>query len=182
MIFDKMKLKKVRGPKMWIEERRPDREDAEQIADDMVAHAIISFRDDVLRPGRWSPDRGASLKTFFVMACLYEFPNAYRRWLSEQSPSDEVSLDQLAEFDPDLTKLLAPAALVNPADIAQLRDTTVRSLEAFVRDNRTRAMLYLQARRYHQHEIAEFLGVTEKAVERALARQRAYRATKLERR
>jgi hypothetical protein len=81
-----------------------------------------------------------------------------------------------------LTRFLKPAGLVNPADIAEVRDRAMRSLNAFVKDDRTRAMLYLQAQGYRQHEIAEILGVTEKAVEHGLARQCQYRATKVERR
>lgn len=61
------------------------REIAEQLAADTVAVALIKFRDTVLMPCRWQPDRGASLSTFFIGQCLLRWANVYRQWRRAES-------------------------------------------------------------------------------------------------
>lgn len=57
------------------------REAAEDLAQETVAIAIVKFRDTVLIPRKWDPNRGASLSTFFIGQCLLRFPNVWRAWL-----------------------------------------------------------------------------------------------------
>lgn len=63
--------------------RFKDDDDINEVAYDTVAAAIKAFRDDVLIPMKWDPTKGASLKTYFIGMCRFQFPNAYRRWLAE---------------------------------------------------------------------------------------------------
>lgn len=59
--------------------RRPprpiDHDDATELACETVAASLVYFRDRVLVPRSWDPARGASLKTFFVGACVLVFAN-----------------------------------------------------------------------------------------------------------
>lgn len=56
---------------------------ADELAGETVAVALKKFRDTVLARGKWDPNKGASLRTFFIGQCLIRFPNIYRHWLTE---------------------------------------------------------------------------------------------------
>jgi len=59
-------------------------DDAEELALETVACALVSYRKKILMGGRWDPRRGASIKTYFIGHCLLTFPNIYRAWLREE--------------------------------------------------------------------------------------------------
>jgi hypothetical protein len=81
--------------------RRWGSEEADELALETVATAIVKFRQNVLLPGRWTPERGASLKTFFVGQCLIRFANVYRRWLHETRPDPATGARVLALDEDD---------------------------------------------------------------------------------
>lgn len=134
---------------------------AEGLANETVARALRSFRETVLIPGRWDPDRGASIKTFFIGQCLFRFPNIYRSWLKA-----EVYTDHLVD---DLTILDRPVSggpPTDPADLAVIR----QEVDILLADapNRTKTMLVLLAAGWTQADIAALLGLTENAVQHAV--------------
>lgn len=135
------------------------REDREDLAHDTVVHALIKFREQVLVPGRWKPEKGAALKTFFIGQCLIRFPNFYRAWLQQQAEHRRILLtdDPAADLD---------RALGDVADGVARRDTIDRELAKL--GPRLSTIVLLTERGYDQTEIAQRLGTTRKAVERAL--------------
>lgn len=147
---------------------RPDV--AEELASETVAKALYCFRQTVLIPGRWDPARGASIKTFFIGQCLIRFPNIYRTWLRK-----EVSRDLLVD---DLAIIDRPASGGPPTDPVELavirQEIDTRLADA---PPRTRTMLVLLAAGWTQQDIGALLGLTEKAVQHAVAyyRQRLTR-------
>jgi hypothetical protein len=68
----------------WGLKRTAD--DAQELANETVARAVVAFREKVLIPRCWTPEKGASLKTFFVGQCVFQFPNVYRAWEVETYP------------------------------------------------------------------------------------------------
>jgi hypothetical protein len=60
------------------------RDDRLEIAIEATARGLRYFVDRVLRPGRWDPGRGATLRTFFIGACLLQFSNVFELWATEQ--------------------------------------------------------------------------------------------------
>ena len=80
------------------------REDRSELSSETVARAVDFFREKVLRAGTWDHTRGATLKTYFVGACLSQFPNVYQLWQAERrrwNSCPSVSID-----DPDVPGLL----------------------------------------------------------------------------
>ncbi|MFC1407503.1 MULTISPECIES: hypothetical protein [Streptacidiphilus] len=61
-----------------------EREDRIEIADLTVARALMYFHDNVLLPGLWDPEAGTTLTTFFMGACVLQFPNQFRRVMMER--------------------------------------------------------------------------------------------------
>ena len=139
---------------------RPDV--AEELANETVAKALRSFRDTVLIPGRWNPARGASLKTFFIGQCLIRFPNIYRAWLKDEIHTD-LLVDELTVFD-------RPASSGSPTDPALLA-VLRQEVDVLLADAspRVRTMLTLLLAGYTQADVANLLGLTENAVQKALA-------------
>jgi hypothetical protein len=60
------------------------RDDRLEIAIETTARGLRYFVDNALRAGRWDPRRGATLRTFFVGACLLQFSNVFELWATEQ--------------------------------------------------------------------------------------------------
>ena len=73
-------------PERW------SREDRLEIAVETTARALKHFTGEVLKPRRWNPARGASLKTYFVGSCVLQFPNVYNVWRTEQRPWSVVEV------------------------------------------------------------------------------------------
>ena len=60
------------------------REDRSELSAETVGRALVFFREKVLRAGAWDHARGAAIKTYFIGACLCQFPNVYQAWQAER--------------------------------------------------------------------------------------------------
>jgi len=127
-----------------------------------VAEAIAAFRDRVLRNGNWDPDRGASLRTYFIGQCLLRFPRVYKNWLRAEKGMDLASLpedDQITDQGPGPealaeTRLLLASAVAVPAMMKVAR------------------VLLLVESGYRQDEIARRLDMSISSIESLLYRHR----------
>lgn len=141
---------------------------AGSIANEVVARAIVKFRDDVLAKGKWNPDRPgrvASLKTFFIGQCLIQYPNAARAWLTEQEQAPALLReDELA--------IAAPLAL-EPATETAIRDVTASALQHGATNERAARILALDSLGYSRKDIAAELGSSPDSVASILKRERA---------
>lgn len=151
---------------------RPFAEDEiEGLADETVAEALHHFRDRVLMKHKWDGQRGASLRTYFIGQCVLRFPNIYRAFRRDvvehgHEPTDDLEpLTRLGDMRPGPERHVVPHV------------TAVEAL-ASVKNPKVRRAMVMTAEGWPQSDIAEVLGVTEKAVERMLANER----TRLERR
>jgi DNA-directed RNA polymerase specialized sigma24 family protein len=137
-------------------------EDVRELASITVADAIDSFREKVLRTGSWDPDRGASLKTFFIGQCLLRFPRVYQKWLRDEQAwllTDEPESHGVVDssLGPEAlaeTRLLLAGALAEPSSLKLAR------------------VLFLMDTGYGQAEIARRLGTTVGSIESLLYRHR----------
>ena len=69
-----------RCPMEWF-----DNGAGEELANLTAAEAIRYFKDKVLVTGRWNARRGASLATYFVGQCKFQFANVYKTWRHDQA-------------------------------------------------------------------------------------------------
>jgi DNA-directed RNA polymerase specialized sigma24 family protein len=140
-----------------------DEDTAEELANETVALALVAFRDKVLVPGRWDASRGASLSTFFVGQCLMQFGNVYRRWRTEY-----VSRPEAVEPESDVFH----STVEDVAHQSAIKDEARRVL-SLVKDPRAREAFWRHAVNGEPFPvIAGRLGMTEKAVEKMIARAR----------
>ena len=116
----------------------------------------------VFEERRWTPDRRASLKTYFVNACILQFPRLYREWLDQRKAVRPAGL----EIDPD-----SGDSALDPAITVVLRDEVTRML-AKIADPQVREVLVLRGVGYTAEDAARQAGLTPKAAEGRLARIR----------
>lgn len=100
-------------PRSWL-----DDDEVQEMAGETVALALNKFKK-VLQAGTWNPARGASLATFFVGQCKYQFCNVYRAWFTREQRLREVPV----VFDTEQVNRSDPAAgTVGMGDAATILD------------------------------------------------------------
>lgn len=143
-------------------------DDRLEIAIETTARGLRFFVDHVLKPGRWDYQRGTTLRTYFIGACLLQMPNVFDGWLTEQrhwaQVNDEIPLDDAAGGDPQWA---------DPTGDAVLRACEIREWLDSITDPKTRhaAWLVLAHQASHQ-EAGEAVGLSADAVEGRLYRLR----------
>ena len=147
------------GSQTWLDFTQADRED---FALNMVAGALPVFTTSVFEKRCWTPGRGASLKTYFVNACILQFPALFRAWLDQRQAVRPSGLD-LASGCGDLA--------LDPAITVVLRDEVDRML-AKIADPQLQEVLILRGAGYTAAAAARQAGLTAKAAEGRLARIR----------
>lgn len=165
------RLCRERGRPTSIEELRTmqwDTDELSELAIETVAHGIYYFYTEVLQPGRWKPERKATLKTFFVGSCVLQFPNAYRRWLRDgyqwrQTVDCAGLLDDLQLHGRQDDQTAPP--VINRLYVHHLLDT--------ITDPQTRAAAHLVSWGYTHAEAGARVGLSERAVEGRFRRIRA---------
>jgi DNA-directed RNA polymerase specialized sigma24 family protein len=146
------------GSEAWLDFTTADRE---EFARDMVADALPVFTKAVFEEQRWSPGRGASLKTYFVNACILQFPRLYREWLDQRRTVRPAGLEIDLNGDPAR----------DPAITVALRDEVTRMLGK-IADRQIQEVLVLRGAGYTAEDAARQAGLTPKAAESRLARIR----------
>jgi DNA-directed RNA polymerase specialized sigma24 family protein len=165
LIMEKVKRHSFGGLPSLDQKELADPNNAQTLADETVAIALRAFREDVLIPGKWDPDKGASIKTFFVGQCLMQFPNVYRRWHRE----NYTDAPRLTE-DGDLSTHIDVIQNVESEAITQER---LRKAFARIKDPRVRDAFVMIAAGLTHEEVGVKLNVTSKTVERMIANERA---------
>lgn len=142
-------------------------EEIDELKGETVAKALHHFRRDVLMKRKWDSTRGASLRTYFVGQCIMRFANIYRDFRKNEVHARGASRVHDHELLLDLGRVHKDDFQIAAAH----RDEIERALND-VKDDRVRQAMLMTAVDKSQAEIAEFLGITEKAVERMLSNER----------
>lgn len=150
------------------------RHEAADVATMLVAESLGSFHDKVLLQGRWMPEKGANLTTYFIGWCLLQFHSVYRSWLVQRKHDAPVT--GAVGFDlerHDHGGFEDPARSVVALDAARrVLDTAVGSSRRASTRRQTATILPLLAAGHSHAQVAALLGTTERAVEGHLARLR----------
>jgi hypothetical protein len=134
-------------------------DEASAMANEIIARALNTFRDSVLRPGRGSPAGRVSLNVMFIAQCILQFPNVYRHWQIEKKrlraddPYDGLEEMEFMVSSPD----------GDPAGLVMIREEIAHALEHYVKDRRVKHAFLPWG--YSRGESGVMLGVTEKALD-----------------
>jgi DNA-directed RNA polymerase specialized sigma24 family protein len=136
--------------------------DREEFVRDMVADALPVFTRAVFGDRHWAAARGASLKTYFVNACILQFAQLHRQWLDQRRVVQPAGLE---------IEAASTRPVLDPAVTIALRDEVDRLL-AGITDPQLREVLILRGAGYSAEDAARQAGLTPKAAEGRLARLR----------
>ncbi|WP_345475900.1 hypothetical protein [Actinoallomurus oryzae] len=136
--------------------------DRDDLAYEMVADGMLVFTRGVFEDRRWSPAGGASLKTYFVNACVMQFPSLYRKWWNHRRRVRPIGLLP----DPD-----RHGGPIDPAVQVAAEDEASRVLKQ-IDDEKMRKVLSLRAIGFTATAAAKEAGLTPKAAESWMGRYR----------
>ncbi|MCG5220608.1 hypothetical protein [Streptosporangium sp. KLBMP 9127] len=142
--------------------RRHSQDDIDQLAFELAEEGIKRFRRTV-EEGRWSPDGGAALTTYYVGGCLIAFEAVYRRWCKSKVSDGGVQRVGLAD-DLDGLPTLRPARMRGPEEQVVVWDEIRRTMGK-IKDPQMRQVVWDRGQGYTQAEAATRNGLTEKAAE-----------------
>lgn len=149
----------------WVREHLARDCDARlELAMDVVAKALVLFREQALVRERWTPTGGAVLSTYFVGCCVLAFSNVFRAWLKEQEAGRR---DRRIEIDPSMQ-----AVPTDPADVVCAMDTFCQLLESAPSDTGRALLAELVVQDKPYAVLAERFGMTEAAVKQMIYRFR----------
>lgn len=163
-VFAKLRERGRGGLPEPFDDQLRDHETASELAMETVAFALRNFRSYVLIPGRWDPDKGASIRTYFIGQCLIQFANVYRRWHTETYPKTDWSY-----FKNEA--VLAARGYEHVEDDVQLKTSVDSTLSAVGKDL-VKEMLVLYGAGHTHAEIGRALGTSTKKVEMAIRNER----------
>jgi hypothetical protein len=159
VIFEKCVQKGIRHFSGTPKLRRFPYDEAEDLAQEVLREAVDHFRDDVLRPGKWDPRKGASLKTYFIGQCLLRFPGCYARWFTGYAKHATSRRTGVVRLD---------VSAMDPSAVAIRRARIAHALTDL--DPETRLILELRAQKYRLDEIAELMETSVPAIKSKLHR------------
>ena len=160
------KAKALTGYGLGRIEGWPDPQTVDDLAADTVVAALEYFRDKVLKTHRWQSSGGASLGTFFIGQCLYQFANIYRSALRAERERIEQAVTPMAELPEDNFDIIKG---IEETIVA--RDAVAEAM-AQLSTSRARRALFLEEVGYTQREIADQLGLPDaKSVENLIGYQ-----------
>lgn len=137
----------------------------EELATMTVALALPRFKQRALIDGGWTHQGGASLPTYFMGACLYVFPNEFRRWRAQRSRWNRQDRNET------FTREVDHAQTSNPAILAVGNLQVADHLHRI--SPREAAIVAMKIDGYTLEEIAQTLGeASVRAVEGVLYRWR----------
>ena len=136
-------------------------EEVEELANLVVGEALGTFRERVLKTHRWDPQKGASLKTYFVGHCCIRFVGVFRRWKAEEGTASAARRSRTFIFDPAVGTA-QPGVLAPDIEVVRLDEFT--HLVDHIHDPITRSIFILKAQGYTDAEIAEALETSVPAV------------------
>jgi len=154
------------GPGRW------SRDDRIEIAVETVARALKFFLDQVLKPGRWDHRRGASLRTYFVGACLFQFPNVFAVWAGEQKRWHAINDGTVSPDDAE-TPTARYVSSSDPTCETVLRQEESQAVLSAIKDTKIRAAVQMVVHGFTFAEAARALGLGPRALEGRLYRLRS---------
>lgn len=124
-----------------------------------VSKAIRAFREDVLPNGKWHPDKGAALRTYFIGQCLIRYIDVAKTW-KRQNAADERLLSALSLQSKDSLNHSSFGSVEADVVYSEMMDTRLSR----IKNDDARVALLMQLDGYKIREIAEHLRRTEKSV------------------
>ncbi|MGH3166029.1 MAG: hypothetical protein ACRDN0_09065, partial [Trebonia sp.] len=151
--------------------RSMSRDDRLEVAAETIARALRLFIG-ALKDGRWDHRKGATLRTYFIGACLLQLPNVFSTWVGEQRRWGHLELIEPGDED----AAGHPDARSDPTAAAVIRSELTAAMLADITDPLTRKAAERVMHGYSYAEAGEAAGLSATAVEGRLYRLRKGRS------
>ncbi|WP_331722780.1 hypothetical protein OG848_47380 (plasmid) [Streptomyces canus] len=138
----------------------------DEIAHDSVQNAVALFTDDYLPAGQWDPDKGAGMRTYFAVTCMFSFRDAFKKWVGGYRRHLALTASAVLESD-------RVGRGLSPDDAVIYRLTIQRILQDASWEARAICSLIFE-QKMNQKEIGAELGMTSRAVEGHMRRLRTH--------
>jgi RNA polymerase sigma factor (sigma-70 family) len=139
------------------------RDDLLDLAHDILFAGHRLFWEHGIEKRRWVRSKGASLKTYYLNACIREFPNIYRRWQRGQQRWQRV------ELAPDLVDI-ADTTTYEDSGYASNNFVILRELLAQLDPDDQLLLWWKYIHGYSHEQLAHIVGKTPKSIESAIYR------------
>lgn len=148
-----------------LEDLATDSDLREELASMTVARALPRFRQQALVDSGWNTEGGASITTYFMGACVYDFPNEFRRHRAAEARHHRALRREKELYQPRVSTVsLAQEIVGNIGVLDELQE---------IDDPRVQAVVALTLDGYSQEEIRELVDITTiRAVEGLVYRWR----------
>ena len=145
-----------------------DPDQCEELAMETAAVSLTFFRNRVLLRQCWDVTAGATIATYFVGACLLQFPNVFRRWRREQQRwRDGLAREAL---HCGAGRGLGDDPAEDPLNVVVNTTTVMEELNRMPQELRNAMALVLDGHTFT--EAAAMLGTSPRAIEGRLYRYR----------
>lgn len=156
--------------RVWLEPlNHYDRED---LASETVMSAHRLFLRMGLRGGHWTPEKGATLQTYFTGAAKLGFKNAYRRWERQKLRNGDLLVEAREDEDQEDVLSRIPSREPGPERMADLKDQVARVWRLMKDDERLQAVMLGRGDGLTERAAAELAGVSVKVAETRSSRFR----------
>ncbi|MEO3843208.1 hypothetical protein [Streptomyces sp. B22F1] len=147
-------------------------DDRAEVATDTVIAGLDLFVEYGLIRGKWAPDGGASLTTYFVGACIRSFQRVYIRWFrGVQTGQAELDRSVTDHDSASADREIPDQRATDPFYAAATHDE-IKHILPYITDTKVRRGLALRALGYTQQQAAAEVGLTERALEGRISRLR----------
>lgn len=144
-------------------------DDRYEVVDDCLMEALEAFRINALAGRRWSPAKGAALRTYYVGACVLAFRKVYEAWSKQHTAAQRTRTYTGVDDDP--VAAIPDQRVADPCHTAVIHDTIDRILPLLATPELRKAVAWRGAG-CTQEEAASLAGLSVKALEGRLARVR----------
>ncbi|SRR6266487_1102173 len=142
------------------------------ISNATVSSAIQLFAKNAVIAGKWQPEQGASLKTFFIGACILTFTNEFNRWANEQR---RWANQHYLAPNPEADETYRPGRAVGSFDPTAeeiINTEAEHALLLNIKDQQTRTLAYRIGRGETFSEAGAAVGLSEGAARNRIRRLR----------
>lgn len=139
-------------------------QDYYDLAVDAAMDGAVLFHRAALVGGTWSPDRGASLLTYYIGACIQVYPTVYRRWFRTHMrwSTAELMAEPAEQISAEPNQEIVALRLLLQSAMGRLHSV----------DERAYIAITMKAQGYTHPLIAQALGCPSKSVDRLVSRGR----------
>ncbi|MFH9800446.1 hypothetical protein [Streptomyces virginiae] len=168
-IIEKCGERDIVVPSRWFEvetlRRRGDLRD--EVVHTSVERAVRIFTEQYLPAARWDPNKGATMRTYFLRTCMYAFRDAFKDWSYSYRRNLFSAAYPLVQAD-----LYSLYGVGSYEDTTVFQETIQRIMENAGPEVRAICGCIWETKMTHK-EIGDELGITSRAVEGHMRRLRA---------